>query len=69
VGRFRALVRIDQGKCQLISRNGNEFKSFPVLNSCMLEELEAKSAILDGEIVCVCHPLISIPVFAAIGLM
>jgi bifunctional non-homologous end joining protein LigD len=50
---FRALVRFDQGKCRLISRNGNEFRSFPALNLRMLQELEAKSAILDGEIVCI----------------
>jgi ATP-dependent DNA ligase len=29
---FRSLVRIEQGKCRLISRKGNEFKSFWVLN-------------------------------------
>jgi hypothetical protein len=28
---FRSLVYIHKGKCRLISRNGNEFKSFPAL--------------------------------------
>jgi bifunctional non-homologous end joining protein LigD len=49
---FRALVRIEQGKCRLISRNANEFKSFRTLNESLLAELKIKSAVLDGEIVC-----------------
>jgi bifunctional non-homologous end joining protein LigD len=49
---FRSLVRIEQGKCRLISRKGNEFKSFRTLNECLLTELKVKSAVLDGEIVC-----------------
>jgi bifunctional non-homologous end joining protein LigD len=49
---FRSLVRIEQGKCKLISRNGNEFKSFRALNECVLSELKVQSAVLDGEIVC-----------------
>ena len=49
---FRSLVRIEQGKCRLISRKGNEFKSFRTLNECVLAELKVRSAVLDGEIVC-----------------
>ena len=49
---FRSLVRIEQGKCRLISRKGNEFKSFPTLNQSLLSELKVRSAVLDGEIVC-----------------
>jgi ATP dependent DNA ligase domain len=49
---FRSLVRIEQGKCRLISRNGNEFKSFRTLNESVLSGLKVKSAVLDGEIVC-----------------
>ena len=49
---FRSLVRIERGNCKLISRNGNEFKSFPTLNECLPIELSATSAVLDGEIVC-----------------
>jgi bifunctional non-homologous end joining protein LigD len=49
---FRSLVRIDEGKCRLLSRNDNEFKSFGVLNETLPTELRVKSAVLDGEIVC-----------------
>jgi len=49
---FRALVRIEQGKCRLISRKGNDFKSFRKLNESLLAELRVRSAVLDGEIVC-----------------
>jgi bifunctional non-homologous end joining protein LigD len=49
---FRSLVRIEQGKCRLISRKGNEFKSFRTLNESILAELRVRSAVLDGEIVC-----------------
>ena len=37
--------------CRRISRNGNEFESFPVLSKNLPTELRARSAILDGEIV------------------
>ena len=49
---FRSLVRIEHGKCRLISRKGNEFKSFRALNESFLSELKIRSAVLDGEIVC-----------------
>jgi bifunctional non-homologous end joining protein LigD len=49
---FRALARIDHGRCKLISRNGNEFQSFKPLSTGLGECLQAQSAILDGEIVC-----------------
>lgn len=49
---FRALVRIEQGKCRLVSRKGHDFKSFRTLNESILDELKVRSAILDGEIVC-----------------
>ena len=49
---FRSLVRIEQGKCRLISRKGNEFKSFRSLNESLLFELKLRSVVLDGEIVC-----------------
>ena len=39
-------------RCSLISRNGNQFKSFPALAENLPAELRARSAILDGEIVC-----------------
>jgi bifunctional non-homologous end joining protein LigD len=40
-----------KAKCRLISRNGNQFKSFPALAESLPAELRAGSAILDGEIV------------------
>jgi bifunctional non-homologous end joining protein LigD len=40
------------GKCRLISRRGNDFKSFPALTEALLAELKLKSVVLDGEIVC-----------------
>jgi ATP-dependent DNA ligase len=49
---FRSLVHIDRGVCRLISRTGNQFKSFPALAETLPVELRAGSAILDGEIVC-----------------
>lgn len=48
---FRSLLRFEHGKCRLISRNGNEFKSFRTLNECVLDELKLRSAVVDGEIV------------------
>ena len=47
---FRALAYIDSGKCELVSRKGNVFKSFAPL-CAELAKLE-RSVILDGEIVC-----------------
>ena len=50
---FRALAHVEGGACRLISRNGNVFKSFPALNLGLALECVARSAVLDGEIVCV----------------
>jgi ATP-dependent DNA ligase len=52
---FRALAYVHKGECQLITRNGNQFKLFPALNDAIPAELSARSAILDGEIVCLDH--------------
>ena len=49
---FRALVRIEQGKCRLVSRKGNDFNSFRKLDESLLSKLKVRSAVLDGEIVC-----------------
>jgi bifunctional non-homologous end joining protein LigD len=49
---FRSVVKIEHGRCRLISRNGNEFKSFFDLALELPNEVSARSAILDGEIVC-----------------
>src|SRR5262249_22990992 len=49
---FRALAYVDDGLCRLVSRNGNDFKSFPALAAGLADELRAGAAVLDGEIVC-----------------
>jgi bifunctional non-homologous end joining protein LigD len=49
---FRSLAYVHKGQCRLISRNANQFKSFPALVEHLPAELRARSAILDGEIVC-----------------
>jgi bifunctional non-homologous end joining protein LigD len=48
---FRAVAHIEHGRCKLVSRNGNEFKSFRSLCESLGTELK-RSVILDGEIVC-----------------
>ena len=52
---FRAIAFIADGGCRLVSRNGNEFKSFGVLAAEICEQLDAAAAVLDGEIVCLDH--------------
>jgi bifunctional non-homologous end joining protein LigD len=50
---FRALARITAGRCQLVSRNGNPFASFPDLAQAIVESLSSvNDTVLDGEIVC-----------------
>jgi bifunctional non-homologous end joining protein LigD len=49
---FRALARIDGHRCELISRNGHTFKSWPQLAEELAHAIRARSAILDGEICC-----------------
>jgi bifunctional non-homologous end joining protein LigD len=49
---FRALAEIDRGACRLISRNGFEFKQWPALTRDVGQALRGRSAVLDGEIVC-----------------
>jgi len=49
---FRCLAFIEHLRCRLVSRNGKEFKSFPALNGALPLEYRAKSAVIDGEIVC-----------------
>ena len=49
---FRSLAYLENGDCRLISRNGNEFKSFPHLNVALPLECSTRNAVLDGEIVC-----------------
>ena len=49
---FRSLAYLEHGHCKLISRNGNEFKSFAALNLALPLDCGAQVAVLDGEIVC-----------------
>lgn len=48
---FRSLAFIENGRCRLVSRNGNQFSSFDVLREALPQEIDAKSAVLDGEMV------------------
>jgi ATP-dependent DNA ligase len=48
---FRSLAYIEDGKCRLVSRHRNVYKSFETLRDA-LAALRVESAILDGEIVC-----------------
>jgi bifunctional non-homologous end joining protein LigD len=48
---FRALAHIWDGKCELVSRRRNPYKSFHELRD-NLAKLNVKDAIIDGEIVC-----------------
>jgi bifunctional non-homologous end joining protein LigD len=48
---FRSLTVIQNGRTQLISRNGNPFNSFADLRKGLTLPL-ARKTVLDGEIVC-----------------
>jgi bifunctional non-homologous end joining protein LigD len=48
---FRSLAYVLKGECRLVSRNGSTFKGFQALRDVIGQELHAKTAILDGEIV------------------
>jgi bifunctional non-homologous end joining protein LigD len=48
---FRSLAYISDGRCELVSRKRNHYKSFDSLKAA-LANLKAADAILDGEIVC-----------------
>ena len=48
---FRALAQIEHERCKIVSRNGNQFKSFRTLSESLGAELK-RSVILDSEIVC-----------------
>ena len=48
---FRCLAYIADARCELVSRRKSHYKSFDSLRTT-LAELKAKTAILDGEIVC-----------------
>jgi bifunctional non-homologous end joining protein LigD len=50
---FRSLAYIENGECQLVSRNGKVFRRFADLADSIAEHLRVESAVLDGEIACV----------------
>jgi bifunctional non-homologous end joining protein LigD len=50
---FRSLAVVQNGRCQLISRNGHSFNSFSELRQSIASELPHDGqTVLDGEIVC-----------------
>jgi bifunctional non-homologous end joining protein LigD len=49
---FRSLAYVKEGRCQLVSRNGHVFKSWPHLASEIAAVARCSSAVLDGEICC-----------------
>jgi bifunctional non-homologous end joining protein LigD len=49
---FRALAHVRGHRCELISRNGSIFKSWPQLAEEIAHAVRAHDAILDGEICC-----------------
>ena len=49
---FRALAHVTGHHCQLISRNGHAFKTWPYLAEEIAHAVRTHSAVLDGEIVC-----------------
>src|SRR5215469_9789091 len=48
---FRALCYLEQGRCRLISRNGNLMSRFAGLSDQIAASLDVRDAILDGEII------------------
>jgi len=50
---FRALAYIENGQCDLVSRNGNTFRNFKDLAQWIGQNLNVDNAVLDGEIACV----------------
>src|SRR5215831_4264089 len=50
---FRSLAYIENGQCDLVSRNGNTFRNFKDLAEWIGDNLRVESAVLDGEIACV----------------
>jgi len=50
---FRSLAYVENGQCDLVSRNGHTFRNFKDLAQWIGENLRVESAVLDGEIACV----------------
>jgi len=49
---FRSLAYIENGKCDLVSRNGNTFRNSRISRNG-LANLRVENAVIDGEIACV----------------
>src|SRR5215813_8429727 len=50
---FRSFACIENGQCELVSRNGNTFRNFKDLAQWIGEHLRVENAVIDGEIACV----------------
>jgi len=51
---FLALAYIENGKCELVSRNGNTFRNFKDLAAQRIGgNLRVENTVIDGEIACV----------------
>jgi bifunctional non-homologous end joining protein LigD len=49
---FRGLAYVEGEHARLLSRRGNQYKSFAELSAWIRRHLKAENAVLDGEIVC-----------------
>ena len=49
---FRGLAFVENGRCQLVSRNGHTFRQWDSLTREIAASLRCRSAVLDGEIAC-----------------
>ena len=49
---FRGLAFIENGHCQLVSRNGHMFKQWASLTREIAASVQCRTAVLDGEIAC-----------------
>src|SRR2546428_8715720 len=47
---FRSLAYIENGQCDLVSRNGNTFRNFKDLAQWIGENLRVENAVIDGEV-------------------
>ena len=45
---FRALARLDDGGCRIVSKKGNDLKRFDDLCSALPKEMKIRSAVLDA---------------------
>ena len=52
---FRALAIIDEGECRFLSRRKNKLTGHKDLRAALVKEVNAETAILDGELVVVDH--------------